>query len=159
MEKIIKVIIVISAIFLIAQLISKDTDDNIRLRVIASSDNPSDQEFKLAVTEVMLKIIENNDKPLKDLKTIQYYNDLINEKFSNAKIVVTYEKINYPAKSYQNKFIASGAYWTILVKIGEAKGKNWWSILYPEYFGLSLNERISFEDIEFRSYLYDSITK
>lgn len=58
----------------------------------------------------------------------------------------------FPAKSYDGQFVPSGSYPTVLIVIGEGKGKNFWTLLYPEFF------QISFEDdneIEYRSYFYD----
>lgn len=155
-----KILIVGVTFFVIISLFSKNQENNIRIRVLADSDEINAQSFKIEVAEAILKIIEKNqDQSFDDRQTIKLFNQLINKEFNTNNIKVTYEKIKYPSKSYQGRIIPSGYYWTILVRIGSGKGKNWWSILYPEFFGLSLNERICFEEIEYRSYFYDVITR
>ena len=48
--------------------------------------------------------------------------------------------------------IPSGNYETLLIEIGNAKGNNFWTLLYPEYYGFEFEET---NEIEYRSYFYD----
>ena len=48
--------------------------------------------------------------------------------------------------------IASGNYETLLIEIGDAKGHNFWTLLYPEYYGYEFEET---NEIEYRSYFLD----
>ena len=54
------------------------------------------------------------------------------------------------------KLISGGDYLTLLVTIGKGLGNNYWTILYPEYFGYTFEEVYSGE-VEIRSYIYDLI--
>ena len=61
----------------------------------------------------------------------------------------------YPAKTFNGKFIPSGNYETLLIEIENAKGNNFWTLLYPEYFGYEFEES---HEIEYRSYFYDKLS-
>ena len=60
----------------------------------------------------------------------------------------------FPAKSLNGQIVPAGVYQTIKITIGEGKGTNWWSILYPEFFGVTYEDSKNIED---KSYFYDSI--
>ena len=59
---------------------------------------------------------------------------------------------NYEAKAYEEKIIQAGYYDTILITIDEGKGKNFWTLLYPEFFDISFDGE---NEIEYHSYFYD----
>ena len=67
---------------------------------------------------------------------------------------ITAATISFPAKSVNNSIIPSGLYPTVVITLGNGKGHNWWSVLYPEYFGLTYGD---FDEIEYRSYIYDKL--
>ena len=62
----------------------------------------------------------------------------------------------YPAKVLDGKMVPSGSYPTLLITIGTGSGSNWWSILYPEFFGVSYE---SSSEVEYRSYFYELFKK
>lgn len=55
----------------------------------------------------------------------------------------------FETKYYNDKIIQGGTYKTIVVTLGEGKGKNYWTILYPQYFNAS------FEDVNTGNVSYD----
>ena len=65
---------------------------------------------------------------------------------------VEYKKVSFPAKVLNNKFIPSGTYKTLLITIGEGKGDNWWSVLYPEFFGINYDDS---DEIKYKSFIYE----
>ena len=50
----------------------------------------------------------------------------------------------------------SGKYMTLLFIIGKGEGKNWWSILYPEFYGINYEDS---DEIEYRSFIYDFLNE
>ena len=62
------------------------------------------------------------------------------------------QKIVDEAKAYEEKIIQAGYYDTILITIDEGKGKNFWTLLYPEFFDISFDGE---NEIEYHSYFYD----
>ncbi len=122
--------------------------DELRLRILASSNSIEDQEIKLEVKDYLEVYLL--DKNVNSLDLILLEKELTN-KF-NINIKVTREYVLYEAKSYKGKIIPSGRYETILITIEEGLGKNFWTLLYPEFFNISFEDN---NEIEYRSYFYD----
>lgn len=142
-----KIIFIILFIFLFLIMIDDSSDsDELRFRVIANSDTSYDQELKMKVVRYLNKEDINIDK-LELIKNKAQYIILSNNYSYN--VSVTVKKQKYETKYYGNKIIQGGVYNSIVVTIGEGKGKNYWTILYPEYFG------VSFEDINTGNVTYD----
>lgn len=124
--------------------------NNIRLRIIANSNSDNDQIVKNNVKEYLRNYLKDKDINNLDLKKLE---NLLNENFQD-RIKVERKFVMYEAKSYNNKIVQSGKYDTILITIEEGLGKNFWTLLYPEYFNVSFEDD---NEIEYRSYLYDII--
>ena len=58
----------------------------------------------------------------------------------------------FPAKVLNGKVMPSGKYMTLLFTIGKGEGDNWWSILYPEFFGINYDDS---SEIEYKSFIYE----
>ena len=150
-----KVFIILGLVFIIG-IINIKSDNHIRVRVIANSNSINDQNIKNDVVEILKKIIDANDSldiveskmnVLK--KELKYYQEK-----NNIKIVVELKKTNFPSKRLNSKVIPSGVYETLLITIGSGEGNNYWSILYPEYYGITFEDN-SFENLSFKSYFYE----
>lgn len=128
-------------------------NDSVRLRIVANSNSELDQTNKYKVKEVV-KIALNNNMNISCDELLQEIKKEIKEDFVNT-ITVKYTMETFPSKSYQGEFIPSGTYYTLLITIGEGKGKNFWTLLYPDYFNISFEDD---NEIEYRSYIYDMIT-
>lgn len=115
----------------------------IRLHVIANSDTEDDQNLKIAVRDT---IIENIGRYLSECKDIKQSRNLIYSNMDNilkiAKDEVVRQGYNYevnvflskevfPMKKYRNNIFPAGVYEALRVEIGNAKGKNWWCVMYP----------------------------
>ena len=124
--------------------------NDIRLRIIANSNSDNDQIVKNNVKEYLRNYLKDKDINNLDLKKLE---SLLNENFQD-RIKVERKFVMYEAKSYNNKIVQSGKYDTILITIEEGLGKNFWTLLYPEYFNVSFEDD---NEIEYRSYLYDII--
>ena len=144
MKKFIIIIIIIFVLF----IMFTDTNDSteLRFRVIANSDSISDQNLKMKVVRQLQKekISQNN---LNIIKQKTEYIILSNN--YNYKVDVCIRNEQFETKYYNNKIIEGGTYKTIVVTIGKGEGKNYWTILYPEYFN------ISFEDVNTGNVTYD----
>ena len=46
---------------------------------------------------------------------------------SNVKINNEY----FPSRTYENTTLESGYYDAVIIELGEAKGDNWWCVMYP----------------------------
>lgn len=129
-----------------------------RLRIIADDNTEDSIEEKMIIKNVIKSAFDSEQLNFEQC-TIINLEKLLKKELPNY----LYDKINveecisyYPAKSYHQQIIPSGNYETILITIGSGNGKNFWTLLYPEYFGLEFEEN---NEIEYRSYFYDLFNK
>ena len=124
--------------------VSNNISKNVlRLHVIANSDTEADQNLKYKVRDEILKYMNSicvNCKT-KD-EAIQILNDN-KEKFEEIALnTIIKEGYNYdvtqkignfyfPTKTYGDIIFPSGNYDALRIEIGEAKGKNWWCVMFP----------------------------
>lgn len=132
--------------FLLTSCVQEQTP---RIRIKASDNSISSIEFKEQIKEeVLILLSKTNNQNINLL--VEYLSSSLKEKYQS--ITVSYTNDTYPAKSLNGEFIPSGTYPTLLIKIGEGLGSNWWSLLYPEFFNVSYDES---DEIEYRSYVWD----
>ena len=127
-----------------AQNISNDIADSVfRLHVIANSDSKEDQDLKYIVRDNLLSYM---NKICSNCKTKQEAIDIVTEnkdKFDEiAKSTIKERGFSYdvrinignfefPTKNYGDISLPAGLYDALRVEIGEAKGQNWWCVMFP----------------------------
>ena len=147
-------ILIISFIIIIVCNGCTSNKDTLRLIILANSNSEIDQANKREVKEVVKLIYEENPNiGIQELE--QMIKERINKDYKQT-IKVEYRNESFPAKSYNQEFIPSGTYPTIVITIGEGKGKNFWTLLYPDFFNISFEDD---NEIEYRSYFYDHLNK
>ena len=106
-------------------LTSCNTKEETRIR-IRTKDNSEEALFlkEEVRNEVLILLSKTNNQSIDFL--IEYLKINLNKKFNN--INVEYTNDTYPAKSLNGKFLPSGTYPTILIKIEKGLGSNWWSV-------------------------------
>lgn len=127
-----------------AQVISSDISNSVfRLHVIANSDSEQDQSLKYKVRDNLIKYMNTI---CKDCSTKQEAINLVtlhqeefkqvalktikNEGYSyNVNIEIG--NFEFPTKQYGDISLPAGFYDALKVEIGEAKGKNWWCVMFP----------------------------
>ena len=149
----IKMILILSFLLLLyttisaisyAETISYDIADSVfRLHVIANSDSEEDQNLKYKVRDSLLNymneicsncsskeeainIVEKHQNEFKEiaLKTIK-------ENGYSYNVNINIGNFEFPTKTYGDISLPSGFYDALRVEIGEAKGKNWWCVMFP----------------------------
>lgn len=142
-----KIILVIMILFIFFMMFSNTSDSNeLRLRVIANSDTIEDQNLKIKVVRELQKEKITKDS-LDIIKRKTEYIVLSNN--YSYKVNVCIKNQEFETKYYNNEIISGGVYKTIVVTIGKGEGRNYWTILYPEYFN------VSFEDVNTGNVTYD----
>lgn len=149
--KLFQVILTILYLFVISCCTTKE--EELRLRIIANSNSAYDQSIKEEVKQYLKWYLGQDDNLNLNISDIQYG---LSNQFIDLNIKVERKKVSYEAKTYQNKIIPSGYYDTVLITIGKGEGKNFWTLLYPEFFNISFEED---HEVEYRSYIYDMFTK
>lgn len=124
--------------------VTKDISDSVfRLHVIANSNNINDQNLKYKVRDNILQymrtitseitskdeIIEIVSLHLEDFKTIAQ--NTVYENGYNYNVNVEIGNFEFPAKTYGDISFPPGFYDALRIKIGDAKGKNWWCVMFP----------------------------
>ena len=126
-------------------------EKEVRIRIIANSDSSIDQQMKLDVAKHLKGLLlETRDLSIIK-KEVEY---LISDYNCDYHVKVSYKDQKYEPKYLGDKIIPGGVYKTLVIEIGEANGKNYWSMLYPEYFNVSF-EDVNSGDVEFGWWLSD----
>lgn len=146
-------VLIFSIFYLVLLFGCEQGQQEIRLRILASSNDAADQQLKLEVKEyVRLYLLHQEVQEI----NLSNFEAALNQHFQGSYITVQYTLSDYEAKSYQGKIIQAGRYPTLLITIGEGKGNNFWTLLYPEFFNISFEDD---HEVEYRSYFYDLFTK
>ena len=135
--------ILISAISYVDAVSNNIADSVFRLHVIANSDSKEDQELKLKVRDELLSymnIISKDSTSKQEAMQIanehkeeftQIAKKVIKENGYNYTVNVQIGKADFPTKYYGDITLPAGTYDALKVQIGEAKGQNWWCVMFP----------------------------
>ncbi len=130
-------------------LSSCEKSKEIRIRIRPNDNSNESLLLKEEVKQTTLSLLKKtNNKNINDL--VKYLDNSLKKEYNDIK--VEYKIESFPIKAINQEVIPSGDYPTILITIGNGKGDNWWSILYPEYFGLDYS---STNEVEYKSYFYE----
>lgn len=127
-----------------AQNISTDIANNVfRLHVIANSDSEEDQNLKYKVRNNLLSYM---NEICKNCETKQEAISLVEENKENFKQIaldtiksegfsydvnINIGNFEFPTKDYGDISLPAGFYDALRIEIGEAKGQNWWCVMFP----------------------------
>ena len=115
----------------------------IRLHVIGHSNTSYDQTIKLKVKHTIVKelqpLLKNVTSKTHANKIIKTHLTTLNKHANNTlkKYAVDYSAntslstVYFPIKQYGDLTLPEGNYESVCIKLGSAKGKNWWCVLYP----------------------------
>ncbi len=149
--------------------VSTDISNSVfRLHVIANSDTVEDQSLKYKVRDSLLEymnticsscsskeeainIVINEQENFKNvaLSTIR------NEGF-NYDVNIKIGNFEFPTKDYGDISLPAGFYDALRIEIGEAKGQNWWCVMFPSLCFVDISSGIVPE--ESKENLHDSLS-
>lgn len=130
--------------FSYAQTVSSDIAESVfRLHVIANSDSKEDQELKYKVRDSLINYmnslcqncqtkaesVEIAKEHLADFQKIA--EKTIKENGYNYSVNISIGNFEFPTKTYGDISLPAGYYDALRVQIGEAKGQNWWCVMFP----------------------------
>ena len=142
-KRLLSLFILISAISYVDAVSNNIADSVFRLHVIANSDSKEDQELKLKVRDELLSymnIISKDSTSKQEAMQIvnehkeeftQIAKKVIKENGYNYTVNVQIGKADFPTKYYGDITLPAGTYDALKVQIGEAKGQNWWCVMFP----------------------------
>lgn len=114
-----------------------------RLHIIANSNSEFDQTLKLKIRDAVISktgdiydkctSVDEAKQKAEENKKIIY--DTVKEVLENANVNYDVEikigKSFFDTRHYETFSLPAGEYEALNIKIGEAKGKNWWCVMYP----------------------------
>ena len=124
--------------------VSKDIEESVfRLHVIANSDSYEDQNLKYKVRDNLLEYmnalcidVETKEEAIKianlhldEFKKIA--EETIKENGFSYSVYIEIGNFSFPTKNYGDVSLPAGYYDALRVKIGNAKGQNWWCVMFP----------------------------
>ena len=130
--------------FSYAENVSTDIAENVfRLHVIANSDSTEDQNLKYKVRDSLLKYMKeicgnckNKDEAIllvtehqEEFKQIAL--QTIYDEGYSYDVDISIGNFEFPTKHYGDISLPAGFYDALRVEIGEAKGQNWWCVMFP----------------------------
>lgn len=113
--------------------------DTLRLHILANSDTVEDQLLKLEVRDAMLGAVaeltaDAPDKAAAVAAVRQALPRLTAEAKAASRgqnVCVRLEEADFPARDYGTFRLPAGRYTALRVELGEARGHNWFCVLYP----------------------------
>ena len=124
--------------------VSEDISNSVfRIHVIANSDSEDDQSLKYKVRD---KVIEYMNEIAKDCtskaevinlaykyqdKFKQIAENVIRQNGYDYDVNIKIGNFEFPTKYYGDISLPAGYYDALRIEIGEAKGQNWWCVMFP----------------------------
>ena len=175
----IKMIIILSFLLFIytsicalsyANNITADISNSVfRLHVIANSDSKKDQDLKYKVRDSLIKYMNDICSDCKtkqeaiNLVTVYHNNfkqialDTIQSEGCDYDVNIEIGNFEFPTKQYGDISLPAGFYDALKVEIGEAKGHNWWCVMFPPLCFVDITSGVVPE--ESKKYLQDNMTE
>lgn len=124
----------------------------VRLHVLANSDSEADQAVKLKVRDAVnvllaepLQHAGSRDDALETLKDMQpeiqqASNAVLEQNGMDYSARVTIAREMFPQRTYGDNVYPAGEYDAVRVLLGEARGQNWWCVVFPPLCYLDIRE-------------------
>ncbi len=137
------VTIITSSFTVFAKECDNIRENVLRFHIIANSNTKEDQELKLKVRDRILeldKTLFENSSNFVDAKAVveknldkikQTAQDEIYKNGYSYEVKAQVCKMYFNTREYDTFTMPAGKYNAVRLTIGEAKGKNWWCVLYP----------------------------
>ena len=134
---------ILFSVFSFAQTSSQIRSEVLRLHVIANSDSAVDQNMKIAVRDAILNegetifdgsvTVENAvEKITPEIeKLTETAKEVIADYGQNYKVEISIDEEFFETRTYENITLPAGKYLSLIVRIGEGNGKNWWCVMFP----------------------------
>ena len=110
----------------------------IRLHVIAASDAPEDQAWKLVVrdavlarAEVLLADCQDRDEAEARLRDALPELERLAASAVPDPVRAELRETPFPTKTYAGFALPAGTYLALRIEIGTGQGRNWWCVVFP----------------------------
>ncbi len=163
-----KKVLIILLILISIILLNRNNDisnDIIRFRVIANSNSSKDILIKEKIVSEISDLIFVDNKSIEETRkninnsipTIELKIKKVFESNDYDKdFKISYGLNKFPKKEYEGIEFEEGEYESLVIEIGEAKGNNYWCMLYPPLCFVDNNEE---DNIEYKFRLLEALKK
>lgn len=115
----------------------------IRLHILANSGSVEDISIKYMVRDAILKESERVFEPYSTSDEAKLHmeetgqkieaiaNRVLKENGKSYQAYALWGKETYPQRQYDEITLPAGEYYSLRIHLGEAKGENWWCVLFP----------------------------
>lgn len=118
-------------------------DDFIRIHIKASSNQDFDQTVKLRVRDSVIVFLQEK---LKSVQTKEQALEVINNNLdeltklcdltlshcgASYKTNIALSRESFPERIYGEKIFPEGVYDSLIIKLNNGEGENWWCVAYP----------------------------
>lgn len=130
--------------FSYANTVSSDIANSVlRLHILANSDYEEDQNLKLKVRDNVLSYMKqvssnlsSKDEAIATLNEhLDEFKDIalttIQDEGYDYDVNLSIGEFDFPTKNYGDISLPAGLYDALRIEIGEAKGHNWWCVMFP----------------------------
>lgn len=145
-------------------------ENSFRMRIIANSDSVKDQLIKTKIKNNIeewlfpkIKKIDSKEDMELLLKTNKsrirtIVSKVLKENKSKYKYKILIGNNYFPKKEKYNQNFPAGKYTSVVIKLGKAKGKNWWCILFPPLCLMDGNKNND-DKVEYKFFIAEKIKK
>lgn len=117
--------------------------DLIRFHIRANSDLKEDQDLKLKIRDEILRQMGEDFKEIDSINECRIFiqNNLnkikaiaegvIYESGKDYPVEVSLGYEDFPIRKYGDLVLPQGEYEALVIEIGEARGQNWWCVMFP----------------------------
>ena len=117
--------------------------DTLRLHILAASDSDEDQALKLAIRD---KILTEYSEELSGVAALEdaratlearlpdiiaTAQDVVIARGYDYTVTASLGEEWYDTRDYGELSLPRGVYTSLIIKIGEGQGRNWWCVMYP----------------------------
>ena len=142
----------------------------IRFRVIANSNTNIDQNNKKKIAKELsydlVNILSETNSIEEARNTIQSnisnfettVNQIVEKENYDTTVSIEYGNHYFPEKKYKGVTYESGEYESLVVKLGQGKGENFWCVLFPPLCLLEAEENET-DEVRYKSFIKEIIDK
>ena len=144
----------------------KTKDEYVRVHITANSNSGRDENIKYVVKDAVVEYLipylsqaENSEKAQEILKqeltnVEMVTNQILKSQGANYVAKISLVPEDYPTRNYDGLVLESGVYDSLKIDLGEAKGDNWWCVVFPAVCFVSSKNP---ENIEYISKIWEII--
>lgn len=107
------------------------SNEQLKVRVIANSSSKKDQQIKVQVVENIQTFIRENEEQLTDIHSFDRIYQHIQKNHANLKVTMKTGDNLFPPKIQFAQFYPQSQYQSVVFVIGDGRGENWFCGVFP----------------------------